>query len=99
MKNLFFLMGIFFSLSLAGQTPAVVISAKTTTDTIIGLGIVELYLCELGFTTGTKMQVLVSAESKVKANEQVLFFEEPRRIVVKGKTWYCYLGNILVTKK
>lgn len=93
MKNLFFLMGILFSIPLWGQTPAVVISTKPTTDTIIGLGVVELYLCELGFTTGKRMQVLVPAESKVKANEQVLFYEEPRRIMVKGETWYCYLEN------
>lgn len=99
MKNLFSLMGILFSLSLWGQTPATVISVNTQKDTIYGLGIVELSLCEIGFATGTKMQVLVPAESKVKANEQVLFFEEPRRIVVKGKTWYCYLGNMFSPKE
>lgn len=99
MKNLFSLMGILFSLSLWGQTPATVISVNAQKDTISGLGVVELFLCEIGFATGTKMQVLVPAESKVKANEQVYFFEEPRRIVVKGKTWYCYLGNMFSPKE
>lgn len=99
MKNIFSLMGILFSISLWGQTPATVISVNAQKDTICGLGVVELFLCEIGFATGTKMQVLVPAESKVKANEQVLFFEEPRRIVAKGKTWYCYLGNMFSPKE
>jgi len=38
MKNLFSLMGILFSLSLWGQTPATEISVNTQKDTIYGVG-------------------------------------------------------------
>ena len=98
MKNLLTVIAIFISLSLAGQTPVTVVDVKPSRDTVEGLGVLDLLLCEVRFDNGTKMQILVSERSKLKVNEKVLFYEEPRRIVKAKENWYCYFGNIFYQK-
>lgn len=98
MKNLLTVIAIFLSFSLAGQTPVTVVDVKPSRDTVEGFGVLELLLCEVRFDTGTRMQILVSERSKLKVNERVFFFEEPRRIVKGKEDWYCYFGNVFYQK-